>query len=118
MPPLAIIELISEVSEYMKSRLPKQSGIIITNSGDKNININGDWVLLRWAIENLMKNAVDAIGTGNGEISINISTSENSIQLDIRDTGKGINRTNWKNIFKEDLIFPSTQIALGYKIEK
>jgi len=97
---LSISELVSEVSDYMINRLPKQSGIAITNSGDSNITIQGDWVLLRWSVENLMKNAVDAIGIGNGEISLIISKSENGIQLDITDTGKGINRTEWKNIFR------------------
>ena len=55
---------------------------------------------LKKQIENLMKNAVDAIGTGSGEISAVISNSENGIFLDIRDTGKGINRSDWKNIFR------------------
>ena len=84
----------------MINRLPKQSEISITNSGDNNITIQGDWVLLRWALENLMKNAIDAIGIGNGEISAIISKSENGIRLDISDTGKGISRADWKNIFR------------------
>ena len=84
----------------MNNRLPQNSGINITNSGDKNIKIKGDGVLLRWAIQNLMKNAIEAIGTGNGEISVVISKSENGIQLHMRDTGKVINRSDWKNIFR------------------
>ena len=47
-----------------------------------------------------MKNALDAIGTGNGEISVVISINENGVYIDISDTGKGINRSNWKNIFR------------------
>ena len=97
---ISIGELISEVSDYMINRLPKQSGITIHNSGDNNIIIQGDWVLLRWAVENLMKNALDAIGIGNGEISVMISNYGNEVQFDIRDTGKGINRSDWKNIFR------------------
>ena len=97
---LFLSELISEVSDYMINRLPKQSGIAITNSGDINVTVQGDWILLRWAVENLMKNSVDAIGVGNGEISTLLSKSANSIQLDIIDTGKGINRSEWKNIFR------------------
>ena len=92
--------MISEVSDYIKIRLPKKSGIVITNSGDSNITIQGDWILLCWALENIMKNAVDAIGTGKGEISLVILINEIGIQLDISDTGKGIPRTDWKNIFR------------------
>ena len=47
-----------------------------------------------------MKNAIDAIGTGEGKISVVISSAENGIQMDISDTGKGIPRTDWKNIFR------------------
>ena len=97
---LSISELISEVSDYMKNRLPKQSEIVITNSGDSNITIYGDWILLRWTIENLMKNAIDAIGAGNGEISVVILKSGKGVRLDMKDTGKGINRSDWKNIFR------------------
>ena len=96
---LSLYGLISEVSDYMKNRLPKQSGINISHFCESNINIKGDWVLLRWAVENLMKNAVDAIGIGNGKIIISVSLNENTIRLDISDTGKGINRADWKNIF-------------------
>ena len=97
---LSISELISDVSDYIKNRLPKQSGIVITNSGDSNITTKGDWTLLSWALENIMKNAVDAIGTGKGEISLVILKNEIGIQIDISDTGKGIPRTDWKNIFR------------------
>jgi signal transduction histidine kinase len=97
---ISLYGLINEVSDYIKNRLPKQSDINISHSCDSNIKIQGDWVLLRWAVENLMKNAVDAIGIGNGKILISILLNENSVWLDISDTGKGINRRDWKNIFR------------------
>jgi len=88
------------VSEYMKNRLPKQSGVEINYSGDSNITIQGDWVLIRWAVENLMKNAVDTMGTKSGNISITLTQTEAGTQLDLSDTGKGIPRSDWKNIFR------------------
>ena len=84
----------------MKNRLPNQSGVEINFTGNSNINIQGDWVLLRWAVENLMKNAIDAMGTKNGVISIDLRKTEAGIQLDVSDTGKGIPRVDWKNIFR------------------
>jgi hypothetical protein len=97
---IVVSELISEVSEYMRNRLPKQSGVEIKYSGDSNITIQGDWVLIRWAVENLMKNAVDAMGTKSGDISIILTRTEAGTQLDLSDTGKGIPRSDWKNIFR------------------
>jgi len=84
----------------MRNRLPKQSGVEIKYSGDSNISIQGDWVLIRWAVENLMKNAVDAMGTKSGDISIILTQTEAGTQLDLSDTGKGIPRSDWKNIFR------------------
>jgi signal transduction histidine kinase len=97
---ISLYGLINEVSDYIKNRLPKQSDINISHSCESNIKIQGDWVLLRWAVENLMKNAVDAIGIGNGEILLSLSKNENTVRMDISDTGKGINRGDWKNIFR------------------
>ena len=97
---IVVSELISEVTDYMKNRLPNQSGVEINFTGNSNINIQGDWVLLRWAVENLMKNAIDAMGTKNGVISIDLRKTEAGIQLDVSDTGKGIPRVDWKNIFR------------------
>jgi hypothetical protein len=97
---IIVTKLISEVSEYMKNSLPNQSGVEINFTGNSNINIQGDWVLLRWAVENLMKNAIDAMGTKNGVISIDLRKTEAGIQLDVSDTGKGIPRVDWKNIFR------------------
>ena len=97
---LYLVELISEACDYMRNRLPKKSRISIKLSGESDINIKGDWILLRWAVENLLKNAVDALNTGNGEITIVITQSEYSVRMDIIDTGKGIPRRDWKNIFR------------------
>jgi len=97
---IVVSELIYEVNDYMKNRLPKLSGINISHSCESTIKIQGDWVLLQWAIENLIKNAVDAIGIGSGDILISISKNENKVRIDISDTGKGISRGNWKNIFR------------------
>ncbi len=113
---IIVLELISEVSEYMKNRLPKQSGITITHSGGNKINIKGDWVLLRWAVENLMKNAIDAIGTGRGEISVTISKSENEVRMEISDTGKGIPRKDWKSIFRPGYSSKSRGWGLGLSL--
>ena len=92
--------LIEEVSGYMTNRLPQYSKIKITVSGDKESKIKGDWTLLSWAIENLIKNAIDAIGIGPGEITLNFYISDNKMMLDIIDSGKGINTKDWKNIFR------------------
>ena len=84
----------------MMERLPQNSNVSISYSDSQKIKINGDAILLSWAIENIMKNSIDAIDTLNGSLNSIITLSDKYIFLDINDSGKGINRKEWKNIFK------------------
>ena len=94
-----IYYLINDIIQYMRLRLPQKSKISLELSGDHNSEIKGDKILLIWAIENLIKNSVDAILDLEGEIKIDIKNNKNKIFIYISDTGKGILRKNWKKIF-------------------
>ena len=96
---ITLYDVSSESINYMKNRLPKKSKINLTLNGNKDINIQGDWTLLRWSIENILNNAIDAIGIGKGNISINIVSKKKYSTIQITDSGKGIPRKDWKNIF-------------------
>ena len=96
---IIIYDLLSESVNYMKNRLPKYSKIDLTLRGNRDIRIQGDWTLLRWTIENILKNSIDAIGIGEGNIAINIESEKKYSSIWITDSGKGIPRKNWKNIF-------------------
>mgnify|MGYP001965979834 CR=1 FL=1 len=94
-----ISDLISNIISYMKVRLPKKSNIILELIGDGNIKIKGDEVLLTWAIENLLKNSVDALVDGNGKIIVNIQNNKKEVLIIVCDNGRGINRKDWNKIF-------------------
>ena len=96
---IKIYDLILESLNYIQNRLSKKSKINLVLNGNQDIIIQGDWILLRWAIENMLKNAIDAIGIGEGNISINIVTVNKYLSIQITDSGKGISRINWTNIF-------------------
>jgi len=96
---IKIYDLILESLNYIQNRLSKKSKINLVLNGNQDIIIQGDWILLRWAIENVLKNAIDAIGIGEGNISINIVTVNKYLSIQITDSGKGISRINWTNIF-------------------
>ena len=91
--------LIFNIISYMNARLPKKSNIILELKGDENIKINGDEVLLTWAIENLLKNSVDALVDGNGKITVNIQNNKKDVLIIVYDNGRGINRKDWNKIF-------------------
>ena len=97
---IKIYDLVSESIEYMKKRLPQKSEIELLIEGIQEIKVKGDETLLKWAIENILKNAIDAIGIGKGNVSINITSERGCVYITVVDSGKGIHRKDWKNIFR------------------
>ncbi len=96
-------KIISNVVTYMKRRLPQTGkNIELTVKGDTDLQIPLNPDLMEWALENMIKNGVDAIEGQDGEIMIHVRQPNQSIvQIDIIDTGKGIeSQQNWDKIFK------------------
>jgi len=73
--------------------------------------------LFSWVIENLCKNALDAMG-GAGVILIEVKTSRNQVTIDISDTGKGIPKRKFKTIFKPGYTTKSRGWGLGLSLTK
>ena len=113
---LNMYELINSAVEYMQYRLPVKSELLISVKVEENITMPGDRVLLRWALDNLIKNAVDAIHSQKGEISISNSKGKDGLIVDIFDSGKGIHRKNWKNIFRPGFSSKSRGWGLGLSL--
>jgi len=61
--------------------------------------VNVNKVLFQWVLENLCKNAVDAI-KGNGQVDIILRKTKKHVEIDIKDNGKGLHRNQYKSIFK------------------
>lgn len=74
--------------------------------------------LLEWVIENLLKNAIDAMNNGQGEIDIHTSENNNTICIDVSDTGKGIDKKNFKNIFRPGFTSKERGWGLGLSLAK
>lgn len=73
--------------------------------------------LLEWVMENLIKNAVDAMG-GNGRITVETSADHNHAIIDITDTGKGIPRKNFKTVFNPGFTTKKRGWGLGLTLAK
>jgi two-component system, sporulation sensor kinase D len=88
---------IKEVVDYLKIRTSRKV-IYVLNLPVDDIIINLNKPLFEWVIENLCKNAVDAMN-GIGIIEIDVTTSEKHVFIDVKDTGKGLLRRQFKTIF-------------------
>lgn len=96
--PVNIVDVVYGSIEYLKSRTSKKIIYDVQVPGNRPIIIALNAHLFSWVIENLVKNAIDAMA-GNGRISIAIFEEKRNVILDVSDTGKGIPKSHYKAIF-------------------
>ncbi len=114
-----ICKLIENIALYISHRISDRSKININTKIPESKWILGDETLLSWAFENLIKNSVDAIERGEGDIVIELtSISNKQIQIDIIDSGKGIPRKDRSNVFKPGFSSKKRGWGLGLSLTK
>ena len=92
--------IVDNIVLYFNRRIPSMGkSIIIENQLDSNVKIRANGILISWAIENVVKNAIDALDN-EGFISLKSKIDKRNIIIQIEDSGKGITRKHWKNIFR------------------
>jgi signal transduction histidine kinase len=111
-----IVKLLKNTTNYLQSRFPEK--VIIRAEFEKNeIIVPVSQVLLHWVIENICKNAVDAI-KGDGTIGVSIAEENSHVSINISDNGEGINRSILKNIFKPGVTSKKRGWGLGLSLSK
>jgi two-component sensor histidine kinase len=119
LPTLEKADIIKETIEsydYLKSRSSKLIEFeLITPEGEIPVDLNKQ--LYSWTIENLVKNAIDAM-KGRGKLSINISQLENNVKVSITDTGKGIAKKNYTKIFEPGYTTKKRGWGLGLSLTR
>ncbi len=110
-------ELITSVIDYLRPRISPKVAISV-QALTTGITAQLNPPLFEWVIENLCKNAVDAMG-GNGEISIQIiKGSEGRVFIDLSDTGKGIPKSKIKQVFNPGFTTKKRGWGLGLTLAK
>lgn len=99
MNPEEIAPLVEQTLIYLGRRISTKVKVHFENQLPENTLVKLNKHLLEWVIENLCKNAVDAMG-GIGELFVTLTPiNKNNIAIDVRDTGKGITKANARKIF-------------------
>ena len=96
-------ELVDRVARYFRARVPTlaQRVTITSNRGEEPLYVDGDPVLLEWAIESLAKNAIDALAGRDGEVTMSASAlPEGQVRVRVSDNGPGVPRELGKRIFE------------------
>jgi Histidine kinase-, DNA gyrase B-, and HSP90-like ATPase len=103
--------------EYMEKRLPRQVELVFPDQHMPPIAININVHLFDWVIENLLRNAVDAMD-GKGIISAAVFTNARYVVIEVTDTGKGIAPNLHKRIFEAGFTTRKRGWGLGLSLAK
>lgn len=108
--------IVDRVADYMRRRTSKKVSIL-THLSDDDLLINVNASLFEWVIENLCKNAVDAI-EGEGKVTISVGQIEGKVVIDVSDTGKGIRKKDLNNVFRPGFTTKKRGWGLGLSLAR
>lgn len=119
-PHLEQINIVSQVAamvEYIRKRAGAKVDFQMNTHGESEIIATVSPPLFDWVIENLLKNALDAM-EGKGTITIEIQPTPSMVKIDISDTGRGISKQNLPNVFKPGFTTKKRGWGLGLTLAK
>ena len=97
---IEVQQLLDETADYFRDRLPSNKSVTIDVSDAGDVVILGTPTLISWALENLVKNAIDSLDKSEGKVSLSAVQDGKHVVMEIADNGKGIRRRDWKNVFR------------------
>ena len=119
-PQLEDIDLVKQISnmvDYMRKRAAGKIVFSININGPQQIIAKVSAPLFDWVIENLLKNALDSM-EGKGSILVEINDEQNTVGIDITDTGKGISKQNIAKVFKPGFTTKKRGWGLGLSLSR
>lgn len=111
-----VVSVIESAVEYVKRRSPSKVEYVV-DFPKRPILVRMNAPLIEWVVENLCKNAVDAMG-GNGIITVTVSHDEQNAYIDVSDTGKGISKSNRRMVFEPGFTTKKRGWGLGLSLAK
>lgn len=115
--PSSLNEVLDHVIDYMDRRTSKSIQMVkVFPQHDIIVKINAS--LFEWVIENLSKNAVDAMGGKVGRITLRVEETDKCAVIEVSDTGKGIKRKDLNNVFRPGFTTKERGWGLGLSLAK
>ena len=109
-------EVLAHVVDYM-SRRTSNKVEMVCHVPEQDVIVRMNSSLFEWVVENLCKNAVDAM-EGNGRIDLSLSEEGSKVILEVKDTGKGIRKKDIKNVFTPGFTTKQRGWGLGLSLAK
>ena len=110
---------LKKVTDYFERRLPQTGKVVeLTIDGDAHACALINTELFEWVIENLVKNALDAIEQSSGWIKMTVEKIHNEVEIEIADSGKGIEMKRRKDVFRPGYSTKKRGWKLGLSLSK
>lgn len=96
-----LVPIIEQTARYLRRRIPQQGqSIALAADLPEQLHAEANEELFAWVLENLLKNALDAIENEEGRITVTAWKEEGQVFIEVEDTGRGIEGQQWNNIFR------------------
>ena len=115
--PTNIYAELEQCREYMQKRAPRKVAFDFPRATDGDLPVAINPLLFDWVIENLLRNALDAMD-GKGKISSSVLERDGKVLIDITDTGKGISARNVRRVFNPGFTTKKRGWGLGLSLVK
>jgi signal transduction histidine kinase len=115
--PENISSVLDESLEYMRTRSSKKVQFSFNTNENNELNVPINIPLFAWVIENLCRNAIDAMG-GTGSINVELINQNSEVIIDVSDTGKGIYRSKFETVFQPGYTSKKRGWGLGLSLTK
>ncbi|MBS1742925.1 MAG: HAMP domain-containing histidine kinase [Bacteroidetes bacterium] len=113
-----VLQQVNNMVAYIKRRAPGKVNFAVKfNDNDQEIIAMINAPLFDWVIENLLKNALDAMD-GQGNITVQLKNESTQVVIDVSDSGKGISKKNIANVFKPGFTTKKRGWGLGLSLSK
>jgi len=112
-----LTEVLQNSINYIKTRSSSRIIFTLNNKQTYNVEAPLNVALFEWVLENIFKNAIDAMG-GEGSINVLITDQQQFAYIDITDSGKGISKSKYKTVFKPGYTSKSRGWGLGLSLSK
>ncbi|MGM9820935.1 MAG: sensor histidine kinase [Candidatus Onthomorpha sp.] len=115
--PQNIIPVVQNAMAYLSSRSSKKVNFVLNLPQDTDIVLPINQCLIEWTLENLSKNAIDAMG-GIGTLTLDLTEDTKRVFIDVSDTGKGMPKKQFKKVFEAGFTTKERGWGMGLSLAK
>lgn len=112
-----VVEVVNSAVSYLRTRSSERVKFELNYDSKNSIEVPLNAALFSWVIENLCKNAIDAMAN-EGSITVDVIEKDNQVLIDITDTGCGVAKSNHKTIFQPGFSTKKRGWGLGLSLAK